>query len=342
MTAGPAHTEHPTSTVNGAAPASGTRAPAERALLAALSVQDKVRLLTGAANWRTHGAPAIGLRPMIVSDGPSGVRGVTKDERHPSTCLPCPSATGATWDTELITELAAALGAEARGKGVDVLLAPTINLMRTPMGGRGFECFSEDPVLTARMAVAFITGLQSAGVAATVKHFVGNDSETERWTYDVVVSEQVLRELYLAPFETCVREAGTAAGDGRLQQGQRHSRHGASLAAEEDPQGRMGVRRRGGLGLERGQDHGGDRGRRAGPGDAGPGRALGGRPGAGGPGRGDPRVRDRRQGCPDHPAGAVGRRAGRAGRAGGGWSSRGEWRPGPGRQPGTRWRPCSR
>ncbi|HXZ76478.1 MAG TPA: glycoside hydrolase family 3 N-terminal domain-containing protein, partial [Streptosporangiaceae bacterium] len=210
MTAGPAHTEHPTSTADGAPPAAGTRAPAEQALLATLSVPDKVRLLTGAANWRTHGAPAIGLRPMIVSDGPSGVRGVTKDERHPSTCLPCPSATGATWDTGLITELAAALGAEARGKGVDVLLAPTINLMRTPLGGRGFECFSEDPVLTARMAAAFITGLQSAGVAATVKHFVGNDSETERWTYDVIVSEQVLRELYMAPFEACVTEAGTA------------------------------------------------------------------------------------------------------------------------------------
>jgi beta-glucosidase len=210
MTAGPAPTQHPTGTVDGAPPAPGTRAPAEQALLAALSVPDKVRLLTGAANWRTHGAPAIGLRPMIVSDGPSGVRGVTKDERHPSTSLPCSSATGATWDTELITELAVALGAEARGKGVDVLLAPTINLMRTPLGGRGFECFSEDPVLTARMAVAFITGLQSAGVAATVKHFVGNDSETERWTYDVIVSEQVLRELYMAPFEACVTEAGSA------------------------------------------------------------------------------------------------------------------------------------
>ena len=214
MTTGPAHT-HATSTVSEAAPAPGTQAPgtqapAERALLAALSVQDKVRLLTGAANWRMHGSPAIGLRPMIVSDGPSGVRGVTKDERHPSTSLPCPSACGATWDTELITELAAALGEEARGKDVHVLLAPTINLMRTPLGGRGFECFSEDPVLTARMAVAFITGLQSAGVAATAKHFVGNDSETERWTYDAVISEQVLRELYLAPFEACVREAGTA------------------------------------------------------------------------------------------------------------------------------------
>jgi beta-glucosidase len=210
MTAGPAHTEHPTSTVSGAPPVPGIRAPAEQALLAALSVPGKVRLLTGAANWRTHGSPETGLRPMIVSDGPSGVRGVTLDERHPSTCLPCPSATGATWDTDLITELAAALGAEARGKGVDVLLAPTINLIRTPLGGRGFECFSEDPVLTARMAVAFITGLQSAGVAATAKHFVGNDSETERRSYNAVISEQVLRELYLAPFEACVREAGTA------------------------------------------------------------------------------------------------------------------------------------
>jgi beta-glucosidase len=210
MTAGPAHTQHPTSAVSGAPPTPGIRTPAEQALLAALSVEDKVRLLTGAANFRTHGSPAIGLQPMIVSDGPSGVRGVTKDERRPSTSLPCPSATGATWDTELITELAAALGAEARGKGVHVLLAPTINLMRTPLGGRGFECFSEDPVLTARMAVAFITGLQSAGVAATAKHFVGNDSETERWGYDAVISEQVLRELYLAPFEACVREAGTA------------------------------------------------------------------------------------------------------------------------------------
>jgi beta-glucosidase len=210
MTTGPAYTDHPTSTVSAAAPAASPPVPAERVLLTALSVPDKVRLLTGAANWRIHGSPAIGLRPMIVSDGPSGVRGVTKDERHPSTSLPCPSACGATWDIELITELAAALGEEARGKDVHVLLAPTINLMRTPLGGRGFECFSEDPVLTARMAVAFITGLQSAGVAATAKHFVGNDSETERWTYDAVIGEQVLRELYLAPFEACVREAGTA------------------------------------------------------------------------------------------------------------------------------------
>ena len=103
-----------------------------------LTVQDKVLLLTGADSWRTQGAEALGLRPMITSDGPAGVRGVVLDERHPSSSLPCPSALGATWDTELVGELAAALGAEAHGKGVDVLLAPTINLMRTPLGGRGF------------------------------------------------------------------------------------------------------------------------------------------------------------------------------------------------------------
>ena len=126
----------------------------------------------------------------------------------PSASVPCPSALGATWDRELVRELAAALGAEARGKGVDIVLAPTMNLMRTPLGGRGFECFSEDPVLSARLAVSYVTGLQSAGVGAAVKHYVGNDSETGRWTYDARIAEAVLRELYLVPFEASVREAG--------------------------------------------------------------------------------------------------------------------------------------
>ncbi|MGO9216700.1 MAG: beta-glucosidase family protein [Streptosporangiaceae bacterium] len=176
--------------------------------MAALPVEAKVRLLTGADSWRTYGDDILGLRPIVMSDGPAGVRGVTKDDRNPSASLPCPSALGATWDSELVRELAAALGAEARGKGIDVVLAPTINLMRTPLGGRGFECFSEDPVLSARIAAGYVTGLQSAGVGAAVKHYVGNDSETERWTYDARIAEAVLRELYLVPFEACVREAG--------------------------------------------------------------------------------------------------------------------------------------
>ncbi|MEP7022338.1 MAG: glycoside hydrolase family 3 C-terminal domain-containing protein, partial [Actinomycetota bacterium] len=186
----------------------GTSPASERSLIAALSVEEKVLLLTGADSWRTQGAEALGLRPMITSDGPAGVRGVVKDERSPSSSLPCPAALGATWDPGLVHELACALGAEARGKGVDVLLGPTINLMRTPLGGRGFECFAEDPVLTAAIAMAYVRGVQSAGVAATVKHYVANDSETERWTYDARISKQVLRELYLLPFEACVREAG--------------------------------------------------------------------------------------------------------------------------------------
>src|SRR5271169_952136 len=179
----------------------------ERGLLAALSLDEKVRLLTGADNWRTCPLPVIGLRAMVVSDGPAGVRGITMDERNPSASLPCPSALGATWDPTLVQALAAALGTEARSKGVDILLAPTINVMRTPLGGRGFESFGEDPVLISRLAVAFVRGLHQAGAAAAVKHYVGNDSETQRWTYDARIAEHVLRELYLVPFEACVREA---------------------------------------------------------------------------------------------------------------------------------------
>lgn len=184
------------------------RPPTERDLAGALPVTEKVRLLSGADSWRTHDCPSIGLRPMVTSDGPNGVRGTLKDERHPSACLPSPSALGATWDVDLVYRVAAALGTEARSKGVDVLLAPTVNLMRTPLGGRGFEFFAEDPVLTAGLASAYVRGVQSAGVGATVKHFVANDSETARWTYDARLSESVLRELYLLPFEACVREAG--------------------------------------------------------------------------------------------------------------------------------------
>jgi beta-glucosidase len=182
----------------------------ERGLLAALTLEDKVRLLTGADNWHTHGSDVIGLRPVAMSDGPAGVRGVAMDERNPSASLPCPSALGATWDPDLVLAVAQALGREARSKGIGVLLGPTINMMRTPLGGRGFECFAEDPVLAARMAVAYVRGVQAAGVAATLKHFAANDSETGRWTCDVRVAERVLREVYLLPFEACVREADAA------------------------------------------------------------------------------------------------------------------------------------
>ena len=178
-----------------------------RARLAALDLKAKVRLLTGADFWALHDEPAAGLRRLVTSDGPAGVRGERWDEREPSANVPSPTALAATWDEARIERLGALLAAECRRKGVDALLAPTVNLHRSPYGGRHFECFSEDPLLTARIGIAYVNGLQRAGVAATVKHFVANDSETERFTLDARVDERTLRELYLAPFEAIVREA---------------------------------------------------------------------------------------------------------------------------------------
>jgi beta-glucosidase len=179
----------------------------ESGLVARLTLEQKVRLLTGADAWALHGENAVGLRPIVMSDGPVGVRGTHFDPANPSTSLPCPVALAATWDEALVEELATALGREARSKGIDVLLGPTVNIIRTPLSGRGFECFSEDPLLTSRMAVAYVRGVQRAGVGATAKHYVANDSETERRTYSARISERVLRELYLPPFEACVGEA---------------------------------------------------------------------------------------------------------------------------------------
>ena len=178
------------------------------ARVARLSLEQKVRLLTGANFWSLHSEPAIGLRRLVVSDGPAGVRGETWDERNHSANLPSPTAIAASWDDELAEEMGRLLAFEARRKGVDVVLAPTVNLHRTPYSGRHFECFSEDPLLTARIGAAYVRGLQSAGVGATVKHFVANDSETERKTVDARVDERTLRELYLAPFEAIIGEAG--------------------------------------------------------------------------------------------------------------------------------------
>ncbi|MEU4266654.1 glycoside hydrolase family 3 C-terminal domain-containing protein [Streptomyces sp. NPDC026092] len=173
-------------------------------LVGKLSTAQKVRLLTGATTWRTAAEPAVGLRPVVTSDGPAGVRGEAWDERSPSALLPSASAIGALWDEELTEELGGLLAREALRKGVDVVLAPTLNLHRTPLGGRHFECFSEDPELAGRTGAALVRGIQAHGVAATAKHYVANDSETDRLTVDVRVGERALREVYLAPFEAVV------------------------------------------------------------------------------------------------------------------------------------------
>jgi beta-glucosidase len=182
-----------------------------RGRVAALSLEQKVRVLTGADFWSLHPEPAAGLRRLVVSDGPAGVRGEAWDERDTSANVPCPTALAATWDPALIERLGGLLAAEARRKGVHVLLAPTVNLHRSPYGGRHFECLSEDPLLSARIGSAYVRGVQAGGVAATAKHVVANDAETDRLTVDVRVDEQTLRELYLAPFEALVRDGGAWA-----------------------------------------------------------------------------------------------------------------------------------
>ncbi|MFB6774406.1 glycoside hydrolase family 3 C-terminal domain-containing protein [Streptomyces sp. NPDC056337] len=173
-------------------------------LLGKLAPRARALLLDGATTWRTRAEPALGLRELVMSDGPAGVRGEAWDERDTSVLLPSASALAATWDEPLVESLGGLLAAEARRKGVDVLLAPTLNLHRSPLGGRHFECFSEDPELTGRIGAALVRGVQAHGVAATAKHYVANDSETDRLTVDVRVGERALREVYLAPFEAAV------------------------------------------------------------------------------------------------------------------------------------------
>jgi beta-glucosidase len=177
-------------------------------LLAQMTLAEKASLTAGADLWHTRPIPRLGIPALVLSDGPSGARGTSLAEGPSSASFPCGTALAATWNTELVERVGAAIGEDARTKSANVLLGPTMNLQRTPLGGRNFECYSEDPHLSARTAVAFIRGLQSRGVAACAKHFAANDSEFERMTISSEVGERALRELYLVPFEAAVREAG--------------------------------------------------------------------------------------------------------------------------------------
>lgn len=178
-----------------------------KSLLAELTLEEKVRLLTGRDFWTTWPLEKIGLRRMLFSDGPTGVRGEVWDEREPSMNFPSAAAISSSWDPAIADRLGAASAVEARRKGVDVVLGPTINLHRSPLGGRHFEAFSEDPVLTAELAAAYVTGVQRNGVGATPKHYIANDSETDRFTVDVKVADRPLRELYLLAFEKAIVES---------------------------------------------------------------------------------------------------------------------------------------
>ncbi|MEW2485494.1 glycoside hydrolase family 3 C-terminal domain-containing protein [Streptomyces sp. NPDC048411] len=188
-----------------------TTAPATtqviEAALARLDLDAKTRLLAGQDLWSLPALPEIGLASLVMSDGPVGVRGSGWTPDDPSLTLPSPTALAASWDPGLARRAGRVLAQEAHRKGVHVLLAPTINLHRSPLGGRHFEAYSEEPLLTARIGAGYVTGVQESGVAATLKHFVANDAETDRFTVDNHVDERTLRELYLAPFEEIIAAA---------------------------------------------------------------------------------------------------------------------------------------
>jgi len=167
--------------------------------------------LTGADDlWYATGVPEAGVGRLKMSDGPTGARG-SQTTGTRSLSFPCGTALAATWDRDLLGRVGATLAAEAADKGAHILLGPTVNLHRHPLAGRNFECYSEDPVLTADLAVAYIDALQAAGIGACIKHFVANEQETERMTISAEVDERTLREMQLAPFEAAVVRARVAA-----------------------------------------------------------------------------------------------------------------------------------
>jgi beta-glucosidase len=178
-----------------------------------LSTPEKIALLSGDGPWSAGGVPRLGLPQVVLTDGPHGVRlardthkAIDLDHSVPATCFPTAAGLGATWDPDLLAEVGAALGAEARQIGVDVLLGPGLNLKRHPRGGRNFEYLSEDPLVSGLLAAAMVRGIQSTGVAACPKHFAVNNQESHRMVVDVVVDPRTLHELYLTGFEIAVTE----------------------------------------------------------------------------------------------------------------------------------------
>ncbi|GAB2755751.1 glycoside hydrolase family 3 C-terminal domain-containing protein [Salinifilum aidingensis] len=178
------------------------------ALLSELSVVEKAALVAGGGFWTTAPLPKIGLSELVLSDGPNGVRGPRWDERDPSALIPVGAAIGASWDRDVARTAGSVLGAEARRRGVHAVLAPTVNLHRSPYGGRNFENLAEDPLLVAELGAEIAAGLQGHGVAAAPKHFAANDTESGRNSYDVVVDADTLRDVHLKPFRRIVRRAG--------------------------------------------------------------------------------------------------------------------------------------
>jgi beta-glucosidase len=179
-------------------------------ILRDLTLAEKASLTAGEDFFSTAAIGRLGIPKIRLTDGPNGARGTEGFPGiggDPSTCTPCATALAATWDPRLVEAMGGLIAREARDRGCRVLLAPTLNLHRSPLAGRNFECFSEDPLLAGRLGAAYVRGVQAQGVAATIKHFVGNEAEFERMTISSAVDERTLRELYLLPFEIAIAES---------------------------------------------------------------------------------------------------------------------------------------
>ncbi|MEM1508333.1 MAG: glycoside hydrolase family 3 C-terminal domain-containing protein [Thermofilaceae archaeon] len=182
-------------------------------ILGSLTLEEKASLVVGWGWSRRVPGSAGETRPvritsMVTADGPSGIRiEATKEQKWYATAFPVPTMLASTWNPELVEAVGRAMGEEAREYGVDIFLAPGLNLHRHPLCGRNFEYFSEDPLLSGKIGAAYVKGVQSTGVGATPKHFVANEQEINRVVVDTIVSERALREIYLKPFEIVIKEA---------------------------------------------------------------------------------------------------------------------------------------
>ena len=181
-------------------------------LIKKMTLEEKSALCTGASRWTTTPVERLDLPELIVSDGPHGVRRMADVNdlvatSLPATCFPTASCMASTWDVDLIHAMGQALAEECIALKVDVVLGPGVNMKRTPLGGRNFEYFSEDPYLAGQMAAGFINGVQSKGVGTSLKHFAANNQEYQRLTISSEIDERTLREIYLPAFETAVKKA---------------------------------------------------------------------------------------------------------------------------------------
>lgn len=172
-----------------------------------MTLEEKVLLMEAKDNWSLNGVERLDIPSVTLSDGPNGLRAMKEDGTiAPTSAIPTESAISCSWNVELEEEIGRLVGEECRYYQINVLLGPGVNGKRSPLGGRNFEYFSEDPVLSGKMAAAFIAGLQSQGVGASLKHYVGNDQETKRATIDTKIEERTFREIYLKAFEIAIRE----------------------------------------------------------------------------------------------------------------------------------------